>query len=76
MHRRWHRSDRKVCQSGIRTGRRVTLGFELLEKRPIIIAIAGSNGASKSAFFASHLANCGLLFVNADNIALELVIGR
>ena len=51
------------------------LGFESLDKRPIIIAIAGSNGAGKSTFFASHLADCGLRFVNADDIALELDIG-
>ena len=51
------------------------LGFEFLDARPIIIAIAGSNGAGKSTFFASHLADCGLRFVNADDIALELDIG-
>ncbi len=51
------------------------LGFEFLEKRPIIIAIAGSDGTGKSTFFASHLADCGLRFVNAEDIALELDIG-
>ena len=68
---RWYRNDWTVCQSSIRTGRRVMLGFEFLDKRPIITTIAGANGAGKSTFFASHLADCGLRFINADDIALN-----
>ncbi len=49
--------------------------FDFLETRPIVIALAGSNGAGKSTFFAVHLADCGLRFVNADEIAAELTIG-
>jgi predicted ABC-type ATPase len=51
------------------------MDFDFLEKRPIVIAIAGSNGAGKSTFFATQLADSGIRFVNADEIARELNIG-
>lgn len=41
----------------------------VLERRPIIIAIAGPNGAGKSSFFHAHLSDLGLPFVNADVLA-------
>lgn len=47
----------------------------LLALRPIVIAIAGSNGAGKSTFFHAHLAECGLRFVNTDDLAANLVLG-
>jgi len=47
----------------------------LLDPRPIVIAIAGSNGAGKSTFYQAHLTDVGLRFVNADDIAAELDIG-
>ncbi|WP_372717068.1 zeta toxin family protein [Novipirellula sp.] len=50
------------------------MDFGFLEKRPIVIAIAGSNGAGKSTFFEAQLADSGLRFVNADEIARELNI--
>ena len=40
--------------------------FEFLDERPIVIALAGSNGAGKSTFFESFLADAGLRFINAD----------
>jgi predicted ABC-type ATPase len=43
-----------------------------LDRRPVIVAIAGSNGAGKTTFFHSHLREAGLRFVNADDIAREL----
>lgn len=48
--------------------------FAFLDQRPIVIAIAGSNGAGKSTFYESFLAESGLRFVNTDLIAdaLEL----
>jgi predicted ABC-type ATPase len=46
-----------------------------LDSRPIIVALAGSNGAGKSTFFEAHLADTGLRFVNADELALELGVG-
>ncbi len=49
--------------------------FRFLLERPIVIAIAGSNGAGKSTFFASHLADAGLRFINADVLTAELDIG-
>ena len=43
-----------------------------LEQRPVIVAVAGSNGAGKTTFFNTQLADTGLRFINADEIALEL----
>ena len=45
-----------------------------LDSRPVIVAIAGSNGAGKTTFFHSHLREAGLRFINADDIACELDI--
>lgn len=42
------------------------------DQRPIVVAIAGPNGAGKSTFFHAHLANAGLRFINADELAREL----
>src|SRR5512133_1583672 len=47
----------------------------LLDRRPIVVAIAGPNGAGKTTFYHSHLKQSGLRFVNADVIAEELNIG-
>lgn len=44
----------------------------LLEARPIVVALAGSNGAGKSTFFQAHLAGAGLRFINADDLASEM----
>ncbi len=48
--------------------------FDFLNRRPIVIVLAGSNGAGKSTFYESHLAGSGLRFINADTIADELAI--
>jgi predicted ABC-type ATPase len=47
----------------------------LLDRRPIVVALAGPNGAGKSTFFDAHLADSGLYFVNADVLALLLGMG-
>jgi predicted ABC-type ATPase len=47
----------------------------LLEARPVVVALAGSNGAGKSTFFHAHLANTELRFVNADDCAVEMGLG-
>lgn len=44
----------------------------VLDRRPIIVALAGPNGAGKSTFYEAHLAHAGLYFVNADVVALSL----
>lgn len=49
--------------------------FDFLDARPIVIAIAGSNGAGKTTFYHSHLADTGLRFINADDLAHELKVG-
>ncbi len=49
--------------------------FDFLDARPIVIAIAGSNGAGKTTFYHSHLANTSLRFINADDLAYELNLG-
>ena len=47
----------------------------ILDRRPIVVAVAGSNGAGKSTFFHAHLAETGLRFVNADDLAEGLDLG-
>lgn len=46
--------------------------MQILERRPIVVALAGPNGAGKTTFFHSFLASTGLHFVNADVIAQRL----
>lgn len=43
-----------------------------MDDPPSLIALAGSNGAGKSTFFRRLLADKGLPFVNADELAKEL----
>lgn len=52
----------------------MSLPLALLEQRPIIVAIAGSNGAGKSTFFETFLAQTGLRFINADILGEGLQI--
>jgi len=52
----------------------LSLPFELLDKRPSVIVLAGSNGAGKSTFYESFLADSGLRFVNADVLAQSLSV--
>ncbi len=46
-----------------------------LDARPLIVALAGSNGAGKSTFFQAHLQPAGLRFINADDLARGLNLG-
>jgi len=46
-----------------------------LDQRPVVVAIAGSNGAGKTTFYHAHLAGAGLRFINADDLAAELDLG-
>ena len=50
------------------------MDLSLFDQRPIIVALAGSNGAGKTTFYLSHLAETGLRFINADDLAVELRI--
>lgn len=43
-----------------------------LDQRPLVIALAGSNGAGKTTFYHAHLEPGGLRLVNADVLAREL----
>lgn len=43
-----------------------------LDQRPIVVAVASSNGAGKTTFDHAHLKAAGLRFVNADVLAREL----
>lgn len=52
----------------------MNLPFDFLNKRPIVIVLAGSNGAGKSTFYESYLADSGLRFVNADVLAQSLSV--
>lgn len=46
----------------------------VLDRRPVLVALAGPNGAGKTTFFHSHLKPVGLRFLNADEVARELEI--
>jgi len=46
----------------------------LLDAKPIVVALAGPNGAGKTTFFHAHLADTGLRFVNADDLAAALKV--
>ena len=48
--------------------------IKTLDQRPIVVAVAGSNGAGKTTFYEAHLKACGLRFLNADVLAGELGI--
>ena len=43
-----------------------------LDNRPIIVAIAGPNGAGRTTYYRAHLQAAGLRFVNADILARDL----
>ena len=46
-----------------------------LDDRPVLVAVAGPDGAGKTTFCQAHLRASGLLFVNADALARELDLG-
>lgn len=46
----------------------------ILNRRPILIALAGPNGAGKSSFYRTYLLQSGLRFVNADVLSMEMGI--
>lgn len=37
----------------------MSLSFDFLDERPIVVVLAGSNGAGKTTFFESFLADAG-----------------
>ena len=45
-----------------------------LDRKPVLVALAGSNGAGKTTFYHTHLAPAALRLVNADVLAKELNI--
>jgi predicted ABC-type ATPase len=44
----------------------------VLDRRPVVVALAGPNGAGKTTFYHAHLQPAGLRLVNADVVAREL----
>jgi predicted ABC-type ATPase len=46
-----------------------------LDRHPVIVAIAGSNGAGKTTFYHAHLQRAGLRLINADVLTRELDLG-
>ena len=49
--------------------------LDFLNQRPVLVAIAGSNGAGKSTFFEQFVCSSGLRFVNADVLAQVVGLG-
>jgi predicted ABC-type ATPase len=47
---------------------------QVLDQRPVLVALVGPNGAGKTTFFHSHLKPAGLRFLNVDEVAQELEI--
>jgi predicted ABC-type ATPase len=43
-----------------------------LDRRPVVVALAGPNGTGKTTFYEAHLKASGLRFLNADILAGEL----
>ena len=43
-----------------------------LDQRPVIVALAGSNGSGKTTFYHAHLQPAALRFVDTDVLAREL----
>jgi predicted ABC-type ATPase len=43
-----------------------------LDKRPVIVALCGSNGAGKTTFYHAHLQPSGLRLISPDILAREL----
>lgn len=52
-----------------------TLLARPLRASPLLIMLAGSNGAGKSTFYQAYLDSLGLPFINADRIAATLRAG-
>ena len=50
------------------------MNLSLLDRRPIVVALAGPNGAGKTTFYHAHLQPAALRFVNADVLARELYL--
>lgn len=44
----------------------------LFDQRPSLVALAGPNGAGKSSYYAEHVSQTSLQFVNADVIAQSM----
>jgi predicted ABC-type ATPase len=47
---------------------------QVLDRRPVLVALAGPNGAGKTTFYHAYLKPVGLRFLNADEIARDLEI--
>jgi predicted ABC-type ATPase len=64
-----------ALESALARLERLLRGAERVAPTPMLVMLAGSNGAGKSTFYESYLAELGLPFVNADMIAAELRAG-
>jgi predicted ABC-type ATPase len=47
---------------------------EILDQRPLIVALAGPNGAGKTTFYEAFLRPTGLRFINADLLTQDLAL--
>ena len=68
--RRRHGNPGTLRRSGVPAGRLMDLSR--FDARPILVAVAGPDGAGKTAFYHAHLEPAGLRFVDADVLAREL----
>ena len=47
---------------------------EILDQRPLIVALAGPNGAGKTTFYEAFVRPAGLRFINADLLTQDLAL--
>lgn len=57
------------CQAPGGEGVPLSTWGPILDRRPILVAVAGPSGAEKTTLYQAHLRLAGLRFANADEVA-------
>jgi len=67
-------SQRRNGESALCCGKGGATWLDDLDRRPVVVAIAGPNGAGRTTFFESQFSTTGLRFLNANLVAQELEV--